>query len=433
MNVHRTPGTAAFQPAVVTSVDERRGPIVPEIRAALAAGEKQRAFVVVFRDGVPLGTAYVTSQELASETEASFSRRLPKTDDGQPACRPLGTDSSSDATRSRLPAVSVIVCSRNRVRGLLALLRSLERVDYPDFEVVVVDNAPPNDDTRRAVAEFRSKMRPRYVLEPVPGQTRARNAGVAAARHDVLAFADDDTVVEASWLHGLARGFAEGEDVGAVSGLTFPAELETEAQQLFEDLGGHRKGRGFTRVIFDPSSPDAQHPMYPLPQFGVGCNMAFRRRALEQVGGFDVALGPGTRLPGGDDTLAFTEVMLAGWRVVYEPTSIIWHFHRRSMDQLIAQRRGYGVALGAYYAALLAREPGRLWQLVKLVPRALSDLRANPWSSGSSRQSTRASTIYRPGLALGPILYAYTRVNNSVFPAARPVPASGPLRPRSGP
>ena len=139
--------------------------------------------------------------------------------------------------------------------------------------------------------------------------------------------------------------------------MVLPARLDTQAQELFEQLGGHCEGRGFSSAVFSRHGP--QNPLYPLPPFGVGANMAFRREALARIGGFDVALGAGTPALGGGDTLALTLVLLAGYRIAYEPAALMRHHHRRDLDSLGHQLHGYSVGLTAYYAALLRHRPER--------------------------------------------------------------------------
>ena len=158
----------------------------------------------------------------------------------------------------------------------------------------MVDNASAADAVRdlvmRQCADRRLPLR--YVAEPRPGLSWARNAGIAAASGEIIAFLDDDEEPDRHWLAGLAAGFARGDDIGCVTGMVVPARLDTPAQELFEQLGGHCKGRGFSPAVFSRHGP--QSPLYPLPPFGVGANMAFRREALARIGGFDVALGAGT-------------------------------------------------------------------------------------------------------------------------------------------
>src|SRR6202044_1734457 len=97
----------------------------------------------------------------------------------------------------------------------------------------------------------------------------------------------------------------------------------------------------------------SQSPLFPLPPFGVGANMAFRRAALDRIGGFDVALGAGTPTSAGEDTLALTLVLRAGFEIAYEPAALMWHHHRTDLASLNKQLHGYSVGLTAFYAALL--------------------------------------------------------------------------------
>jgi O-antigen biosynthesis protein len=271
------------------------------------------------------------------------------------------------------PFISVIICTRDRPDQLDTCLRFLGRQAYPRFEVVVVDNAPTSDAVRTLVKANKGGVPFRYVAEPQSGLQRARNAGIAAASGDVIAFLDDDEEPDSHWLAGLARGFARGDDIGCVTGMVLPARLDTQAQELFEQLGGHCKGRGFSSAVFSRHGP--QNPLYPLPPFGAGANMAFRREALARIGGFDVALGAGTPALGGGDTLALTLVLLAGYRIAYEPAALTRHHHRRDLDSLGHQLHGYGVGLTAYYAALLRHRPSVLPELLRLVPTATGYVR----------------------------------------------------------
>ncbi len=152
-----------------------------------------------------------------------------------------------------------------------------------------------------------------------------------------------------------------------------PARLDTQVQWWFELAGGHNKGRGFSSDIF--SQHGVQSPLFPLPPFGAGGNMAFRRETLKRIGGFDVALGTGTPARSSEDTLALTLALLAGYRIAYEPAALIRHDHYAERDSLARQLRGYGVGLTAYYAALLRHRPSVLPALLRLLPAAARYMR----------------------------------------------------------
>ena len=311
------------------------------------------------------------------------------------------------------PFVSVVVCTRDRPEQIKKCLNRLAQQKYPRFEVVVVDNAPTSDALRGVVEEQAGKGAEfRYCVEPRPGLSWARNAGIAAAASDVIAFLDDDDEPDEHWLAGVADGFARGERVGCVSGVVLPARLDNAVENLFEEIGGHSKGRGFVRETFSKSGP--QSPLWPLPPFGVGANMAFRREALDRIGGFDVALGAGTLTGGGEDTLAITLVMLYGYEVAYEPVALMWHHHRQDMASLNKQLHGYSIGLTAFYAALLRRRPSALFGLVRLLPMAVGYLKGGKGDAEEAPAEPQelAAELDRralQGMLSGPLLYAKSR------------------------
>jgi hypothetical protein len=150
-------------------------------------------------------------------------------------------------------------------------------------ELLVVDNHPSTDATLRLVREYPAV---RYIREDRPGLDVARNRAMREAMHDIIAFCDDDAVVEPEWLDGLCRNFSDPQ-VLCVTGLTMPLELETEAQEFFEQHSPF--GRGFRRVVFDGQR---DNPLV-VGKVGAGANMALRRGILDLVGPFDEALDAG--------------------------------------------------------------------------------------------------------------------------------------------
>ena len=309
------------------------------------------------------------------------------------------------------PPISVVLCTRDRADRLTPCLDRLRGQFYPDFEIVVVDNAPTTNAVRRLVTDM-ADPRVRYALEPRPGLSRARNTGVAAARHGVVAFIDDDESADGYWLAEIARGFAAADRVGCVSGMILPAELETQPQLLFEEYGGHSKGRGFRRAVIDPADRSGQSPLYPLPPFGAGGNMAFTRAALGRIGGFDEALGAGTPARGAEDTAAFSDVLLAGFRLVYQPSAFVRHTHYRTEAGLRTQLYGYGLGLTAYYSRLLVRSPKQLPELIRLIPTAWRDtfgkdsIRSGHLPPDFPRKLLREQ---RRGMLRGPAAYVRSR------------------------
>jgi glycosyltransferase involved in cell wall biosynthesis len=315
------------------------------------------------------------------------------------------------------PPASVIVCTRDRADRLADCLTAVLRQDYPDFEVIVVDNAPTGD----AVAQLVSRLQAagargvplRHIVEPRPGLSWARNAGLAAASGKVVAYLDDDEHPDRHWLAELARGFTLGKRVAGVSGLVLPAELDTPAQDLYEQFGGHSKGRGFKAEVFDAGSHARQHPLYPLPAFGVGASMAFDRAALTRIGGFDVALGAGTPARAGEDTAAIADVMLDGGTFVYWPGAVMWHAHRRTVPEMERQLDGYGSGLTAFYTRAVLRDPRHLATLARLAPRAVRDLRMSDSVRTATMRADYPDSLRRAsrrGMLAGPARYLRSRL-----------------------
>ncbi|MEU8650882.1 glycosyltransferase [Streptomyces sp. NPDC048737] len=326
-------------------------------------------FLLVRRGGRPvaalLGRVPEGADPRAVLTE--LARRHP---DSGPAPAPAPA-----AAGSALPFTTVVIATRERADRLAHALDSMLAQDHPDFEIVVVDNAPVTDTTRDLVGRKYAE-RVRYVTEPVPGLAVAHNTGLAAARGDVVAFTDDDVVADPRWLTQLTAPFAADPGLGCATGLILPARLRTPAQVLLESHGGFAKG--FTPRTYDPVDPPADEPLFPFTagRFGSGANMAFRTGVLRAVGGFDPATGAGTLARGGDDLYGFVRVLAQGHRLHYTPQALVWHHHRETWQDLETQAYGYGAGLTAYLTALLVNRPALLPAFLALLPRGLAHGRA---------------------------------------------------------
>lgn len=245
------------------------------------------------------------------------------------------------------PPVSVVVCTRERPDQLSDALNSILALDYPDFEVVVVDNAPRSAATAEVVGRL-GDVRVRCVVEPVPGLSTARNTGLREARSEIVAFTDDDVVTDRHWLRAITGGFARSPRVTCVSGLVPSGELRTAAQAYFDQRvswAGSLQPR-----VFNIDEPPADQPLFPFQvgRFGTGANFAVKRARIMELGGFDEALGAGTAAQGGEDLDLFFRVLAAGDSMATEPSAIVWHRHRSDNAALLSQARGYGLGLGAW-------------------------------------------------------------------------------------
>ena len=256
----------------------------------------------------------------------------------------------------------------------------------------MVDNAPRDGATERAVAHTGA----RYVREARPGLDWARRRGAAEARHDIVAYVDDDVRVDSWWLHGVSEAFAD-PSVGLVTGLVLPAELETRAQHLFEQYGGMGKGFDARSFRADRMTADARLAVHAL---GVGANMAFRRGALERIGGFDTGLDVGTPARGGGDLDAFSRALRAGLTVRYEPGALAWHRHRRDLEALHRQIRDNGVAFGVYLI--------RAWRDGHATPAEVARFGLWRWFGGYLLRRLGRGLVGREPLPLS-LLWAETR------------------------
>ena len=322
------------------------------------------------------------------------------------------------------PFISVVVCTRNRADLLRTCLRALRAVTYPRCEVIVVDNAPLNSSTRTAVEqEAGDDARFRYVIEPRPGLSCARNRGLTSARGDIVAYTDDDVTVDPGWLSGVARGFAARADVGCVTGLACTAAIESPAEAYFDARVSWADS--CQRQIFD-MSPRWRDGLYPYSpgRFGTGANFAFQTQVLKSLGGFDEALGAGTPTAGGEDLDAFVRVLLAGYAIAYEPAGIVWHHHRADLDDLRTQMFGYGTGLTAFLTKHLldARTRRALLHRVPSGLRKMARIPGTTRNSALTEQAPGGELLLREflGFAAGPLCYARARRRAGAMAASTP-------------
>jgi glycosyltransferase involved in cell wall biosynthesis len=227
--------------------------------------------------------------------------------------------------------ITVIVCTYNRCQALSKALSSVAASVLPaslTWEVLVVDNNS-SDQTREVVDDFcrRYPDRFRYLFEPRQGKSRALNTGIKEARGEILAFVDDDVVVESAWLRNLTASLDDGHWGGA-GGRILPDWSAPPPPWL--PITGPYDLRGML-ALFDIGENPCELDRPPF-----GTNMAFRKTAFEKYGGFRTDLGPTTQgdyrqwysaaIPrGSEDTEFGGRLMAAGEHLRYEPSAIIYH------------------------------------------------------------------------------------------------------------
>ncbi len=254
------------------------------------------AFGIVTRQREPKKSFHALGDKFGNDNAALPRRALPQT-----------------------PFVSVIVCSYNGAKTLAACLESLGKIDYPSYEVILVDDGS-TDDTPGIAARFSGV---RYVRQTNHGLSHARNTGAAAARGEVFAYTDSDCMADTDWLNYLIGTLVSGNFAGA-GGPNVSPPARDWVQACVAAAPGGPSHVLLTDVV-------AEH----IP----GCNMAWYRWAFESVGGFDVEYRKA-----GDDVDFCWRIQQAGWEIGFSPTAIVWHHRRFTLGAFRRQQEGYGEA-----------------------------------------------------------------------------------------
>src|SRR5438128_2631431 len=222
------------------------------------------------------------------------------------------------APRLPWPRISVVVCSCNGGRTIRDACEGLRRLDYPNYEVIVVDDGS-NDDTAAIAGQYDVRL----IRTPNRGLSSARNTGLAAATGEIVAYLDDDAYPDPHWLTYLAAAFLSTSHVGVGGPNIAPAGDGPIAECVARAPGGP------VHVLV--TDREAEH----IP----GCNMAFRTAYLEAVGGFD----PRFRTAG-DDVDVCWRLQDRGWTLGFHPAAVVWHHRRNSVRTYWRQQIGYGRA-----------------------------------------------------------------------------------------
>jgi len=242
---------------------------------------------------------------------------------------------------ARYPKISIVVCSYNADRTLAACLDSLHGLNYPDYEVILVDDG--STDTTPQIAFLRTFIRG-FRHERNLGLSVARNTGLAAATGEIVAFTDADCRADEDWLYYLAASLSDGEFVGIGGPNLLPPEDSAVAAAVMVSPGGP------AHVML--TDRQAEH----IP----GCNMAFFKNALEEIGGFDPVFHTA-----GDDVDLCWRLQQAGYKLGFSPAAFVWHCRRSTVREYLKQQHGYGEA----EALLVRKHPeyfnsigGSLWR-----------------------------------------------------------------------
>jgi glycosyltransferase involved in cell wall biosynthesis len=233
--------------------------------------------------------------------------------------------------------VSLIIATRNRCQQLARCLDSVGRIKFErPWELIVVDNGS-TDATAELIQQFRDKVPIplRYVFEPEPGLGNAHNAGVRVAYGEILAFTDDDCYPESDFLRRVWCAFAD-PSIGYIAGRITLHDPADDPMSTIEST---------TPYTFRARS------LVSGGNFG-GANMAFRKKVLGEIDGFDPLFGPGA-LFNAEDVDAAARASAIGWKGEYRPEVIVRHHHGRKAPDIPRLVKSYGMGLGAYHMKLL--------------------------------------------------------------------------------
>ncbi|HAL72350.1 MAG TPA: glycosyl transferase [Verrucomicrobiales bacterium] len=236
----------------------------------------------------------------------------------RPVCGSIKMGAPAHSPRPQ-PRISVIVCTYNGIATLRGCLESLARLRYPDFEVLVIDDGSTKDIA--GIAKDFPQIR--YVRQEHAGLSVARNLGASLATGEILAYTDDDCLVDEDWLTHLSLGF-EDPQWTAAGGPNIPPPPRNRTEAVVAAAPGAPAHVLLTDI-------EAEH----LP----GCNLAIRKSALEAIGGFR----PQYRVAG-DDVDVCWRLREAGGRLHFVPGAMVWHHRRYTVSAYLRQQRGYGRA-----------------------------------------------------------------------------------------
>ena len=222
------------------------------------------------------------------------------------------------------------------------------------MELIVVHNGQEDNRVRSTVSATAPTAR--YYNEPRQGLNWARNRGLSVANMPYVAFVDDDTLVDDSWLAAIQGALHEDPEIGGLTGLVLPAELRTCAQVMFERYASFN--RGFVRRWWQSELITSTDPTLRLRtwEVGTGANIVLSKRAVEAVGGFDPAFDTGSMIIAAGDLEVFYRLLRAGYEIRYEPTALAWHIHRADYAALRRQVTSFG-SFACFVESVLRADP----------------------------------------------------------------------------
>lgn len=280
----------------------------------------------------------------------------------------------------RWPMISVILCSYNGEKTISQALDALTNLNYPNYELLVINDGS-TDNTAQIAESYPVKL----INIKSSGLSKARNTGLFLAKGEIVAYLDDDAYPEKDWLHYLALSFRD-ESFSAFGG---PNLVPPDAPFME------------TCIDYVPGNPTHILLSDRLAEHIPGCNMAFRKELLQEIGGFDEQF-----VTAGDDVDVCWRLQERGLKIGYSPAAIVWHHRRPDASKFWKQQSGYGRS-----EAMLEKK----W------PQKYNSLGHHSWSgriygNGNLLKNwMRSWRVYHGTWGLAPFQSIYEKAGNPYF------------------
>lgn len=236
------------------------------------------------------------------------------------------------------PHISVIIATRNRPRDAARAVSSVLCLDYPRFNLLVVDQSDTSE-TRNALQLHRNDARLTVIFSQAAGLAHARNLGCRSSESRYIAFTDDDCEVTSTWLHAIAAAFLRDPTVGVVYGNV--------------QSGDYDRSAGFIPAYEVSALRIVSRVQRKTEVEGIGACMAVRRDVWTTIGGFDELLGTGAPFRSGEDVDLTVRTLNLGIDICEDPAVTVRHHGFRSWDAAPKVIAGYMYGIGAVYAKML--------------------------------------------------------------------------------
>jgi len=257
--------------------------------------------------------------------------------------------------------ISVIIATYNRSDNLRKTLHSLEKMLVPSelsWELIVVDNNS-TDDTKELCSKFLQTytLPLRYMFEGSQGKSIALNKGIQEATGEILAFTDDDAIVDPYWLTSIINEFRSDASISGIGGRV----------ELYNKNDKPITIRNSKNKILLTSPQQLYNPII------IGVNMALKKRVFDEVGDIDSSLGPGTNIGSHEDADFIYRVYKKGFKLIYSPDVLVYHNHGRRTDaEVESLNQKYTLGRGAFYCKHILKGDINiflmaLWELYSII------------------------------------------------------------------